>query len=149
MSQVRATRGRSPRPSLPRTRASGPPEVRRPGGPAGLPRLGHRSDDPAPLLLQTLERLTQVTHPGHRQILEGPGRRPDDMGGQPRRLVPRHQHPMDPQRLGRPEQIPHVSGILDLVQGQEQGRLAPVPGTASRSSSSAYSRGATRATTPW
>src|SRR5262245_27491278 len=46
-----------------------PPEIRGPRDLRSLTvrRLCHCSDDPAPLSLQTLQRLTKVSHPGHRQ----------------------------------------------------------------------------------
>jgi hypothetical protein len=69
--------------------------------------------------------------------------------GQPDRVVLGHDHPVNAEGVGRPEERAEVPGVLDLVQRQKKGASPRWPGTVSRSSRSTYSAAATRATTPW
>jgi hypothetical protein len=58
-------------------------------------------------------------------VLEGAGRGALDVGPEPRGVVAGQDDSMGAERLGRPQEIPQVAGVLDLIQSQKQCRLAP------------------------
>ena len=94
------------------------------GVPPPRPRL-RRSSSP---LASAARGPAPGSHPSHRQILEGPRRRPHDMGVRPAAWCRGTSTPWTPSASAVRSRLPTFPGILDLVQGQKQGRLPRATG---------------------
>ena len=98
----------------------------------GLPDSGptsrDASDDPNPLFFKPFESDDQVCLPGHRKKLDGPHRSFRRPPGKPGCPVFGNEHAVDPHGLGCSEQSAQILGVLHLIQGQEESRLATLSG---------------------
>src|SRR3970282_1430290 len=110
-------------PLAPEDQADGAGEIDLPWG---LPALDHGTDDPDTVFLQYFNSLDEIRLAGDRQILDGPHGRLRGRSGDPGGVVLGHNGSVRSSRLGRPQDGSQVARILNLVQGQEEGRLAPL-----------------------
>ena len=127
-SQVRATSGRRPRPSLPPGPRPAAPGDRPPRGPGPCrrprprPRPRRSSTPPASgARAPGPDTPTRATE----RYSRAPTAARTTWGVSPAAWWRGAQHPMDAQGLGRSEKVPDVPRVLDLVQSQKQRRLPP------------------------